>query len=184
MDVPLIPDTWPLPTIHPYSQESIGAAIMAMSGPQYYGAMGTSASWPTTNLAFYIPFVICRTVIIRELAWFIATLNLGGNVDVGIYDKGGNRLVSVGGVALVGTNTWQTYDIADTQLNPGGYYMAMVCSSVSPKWPYAYFPGGSCMTVLAMLQQTNAYPLPNPMVGATYASNFIPIPVLSLRAGF
>jgi hypothetical protein len=47
-----------------------------------------------------------------------------GNMDVGIYDYAGTRLVSSGSTAQSGTSAFQDFDITDTLLGPGIFYLA------------------------------------------------------------
>ena len=92
-------------------------------------AFNAAAAWPVTNKAFYVPVLVDRIVTVKKMA-VIDGATLNGNVDVGIYDEAKNRLVSIGsGTAQAGTSAVQTFDITDTTLNPGLYYLAMSTNS-------------------------------------------------------
>jgi hypothetical protein len=91
-------------------------------GPLYYSAPA-SAAWPTQYLAIYIPVRVKRRVVVRKLG--IANgATASGNLDLGLYDAIGTRLVSAGSTAQSGTTTEQVIDITDTIIGPGLYYLA------------------------------------------------------------
>jgi hypothetical protein len=47
-------------------------------------------------------------------------------LDVGIYNSAGTRLVSKGATAVSNTGNWQSFDITDTTLVPGLYYVGVL----------------------------------------------------------
>jgi len=87
-------------------------------------------TWPTANRALYWPVHI-PSPFLAARAFHCQAGNNTGNVDIGIYDINGNRLVSTGSTARGSTNVAQYIDITDTWLSPGDYYWAMVGSSTS-----------------------------------------------------
>lgn len=90
----------------------------------------SSAAWPTANLARLIPVIVERTMTVRMMAALIGGTNTG-NIDVGIYDESGNLLVSSGSTAVGAINAIQTFDVADTILRPGLYYIATAVSATT-----------------------------------------------------
>jgi hypothetical protein len=56
---------------------------------------------------------------------FSAHASSSGNIDIGIYGVDGTRLVSKGSTAMAGTNTLQIFDVTDTYLAPGDYFLAI-----------------------------------------------------------
>lgn len=103
--------------ISPASPESIGAELSALSA-------AVSGTWPTANTAIFVPFVVYTPIIAVKMG--IANgAAVSGNVDVGIYDDQQNRLVSMGSTAQSGVSAIQSFDITDTTLQPGVYFMAM-----------------------------------------------------------
>lgn len=94
------------------------------------GYSTVTGTWPSANLAFYIPFSIETTVIAQKMAWENGG-TVAGTVDVGIYDINKNLLVSLGATSQTGTSSIQFADITDTTLTPGNYYMAMLMSDAS-----------------------------------------------------
>ena len=82
-----------------------------------------STAWPSANLAIFVPIRVSRRMIAYKMA-IGAGATAAGNFDVGIYDVGGNRLVSSGATAK-GASAEQIINITDTQIGPGLYYLAL-----------------------------------------------------------
>lgn len=105
---------------------NFGHPDMIMQG----AGTAAAAAVTTNNRIWYIPFLVHRIVTITR----IGLLNGGtvaGNVEVGIYNEAGVQLVTSGAVAQSGTNAAQIYDITDTVLTPGLYYVAIVTSNAT-----------------------------------------------------
>jgi len=84
-----------------------------------------SAAYPAANRAYYVPFTIQRQATALQM-WTYNGATASGKVDVGIYDSAGNRLVDIGiATNQAGTTTLQFYNLTDTVLVPGVYYMAV-----------------------------------------------------------
>ena len=126
-----------------------------------------SGGWLTNNLAHYFPVWIPHTWVATKL-WWQNGATATGNVDCGIYDEAGNRLISTGSTAQSGTNAVQSVDITDTTIPAGTVYLAIAHSSTSGTFwgcasgvdPAGYVSGGYV--------QTSALPLP---ATATFASS-------------
>lgn len=119
--------------------------IIGPDSPQALGteyganAVATPASvaWGTINLIRLYPFVLLEPVLVRKL-WIYKGATVTGSVDCGIYAEDGPSTCckiiaasSAGGVAIAvsaGANALQEFDIADTQLGRGRYYMAAAMS--------------------------------------------------------
>ena len=147
------------------SVESVGSALAASFAP------GGTTNWVAANRALYVPFRIAQ----RRIAYKMLTYNgsaTNGNFDVGVYDAKGTRLVSGGGAAQTGTSQIQEYDITDTQLFPGLYYMGVVCDGTGRllKWLLGAAEG----QMLGLAQQASAYPLPATATFASVAGTQVP----------
>ena len=91
-------------------------------------AMATGTAWGTQYRAVYVPVRVPRRATVVQMAYAegVAT----GNIDIGIYDAAGTRLVSSGSTA-VGTD-WESVEVTDTLLpNPGLYYLAFNSDSAA-----------------------------------------------------
>ena len=124
--------------ITPMSASSIGVALSNTGA-----AAPASGAVLNTNEAIYVPFAVTST----RTAYKMFCLNgatAAGNLDLAIYNSAGTRLVSIGATAQSGTNVNQTFDIADTSLAPGIYYMAMSTSDATSthiRYTYNVIPG-------------------------------------------
>lgn len=147
--------------------ESIGAELRALN------LSASSAAWPTANLALYVPF----TVEAPFTAKLIGIENGGtasGNIDVGIYDDQQNRLVSKGSTAQSGTTTVQSFDITDTLLLPGLYYLGIAFDGTTGTTRSFTGITVPLLGLCGVLQQASAFPLPSPAVFAACATTALP----------
>lgn len=131
----------------------------------------SSQVWPLANLAIYIPFVVGLPYLAVKMGVNNGTV-VSGNVDVGIFDQGGNKIVTMGSTAQAGTSVQQVFDITDTLLLPGRYYMALACSNVTSTF-ICDKPIAALLSSMGMLQQATALPLPT--TTATFAKLANPI---------
>ncbi len=110
------------------STASPGSCVVAQYAMCAGAVFGAGAVWPSANRAYYFPVTVDDFVTVFQLG--INVTVQAGNVDVGIYDEQGNRLVSSGSTT-VGAAGIQLFNITDTNLAPGGYYLAMCCSDAT-----------------------------------------------------
>lgn len=158
----------PRPMIGTVSPECLGNAYRAIASTS-----AASAGWPVANQAAYMPLVLSRQITVKKL-WAANGSNATGNVDIGIYDEFGVRIVSTGSTARAGTNTLQAIDIADTTIGPGRFYLALVCSSTSG----AFFRGSTGAykpQLFGMYVEASALPLPATASFATSSSGYFPM---------
>lgn len=88
-----------------------------------------SQAWGTANLARYTPLSIpVRFTVAR---FMLPNQNTTGNVDVGLYDNSGKRLLSTGTIARANAGAVQYAGVTDQSFPPGNYYLGMVCSSAT-----------------------------------------------------
>ena len=171
--------TWDAPvlgnliTITSASPESVGA-------PVNIGTLA-SATWPTANKAIFMPFRVFHSqgITVLVLAWMNGA-TATGNVDMGIYDAAGTKLVSTGSTAQSGTSTIQQVDVTDTLLGPGLYYFALALSSTSGTTIRSSILLLS-HKLLGQAEVTSALPLPATVTFATITSAYLPLVQLSAR---
>lgn len=155
--------------IHPWSYQSLGVALFAMAQTP------SSQNFVTASLAVYVPFWVPETVVVTQLGWFNGAA-VAGNLDVGIYDEAGARLVSSGSTAQATTAALQAVDVTDTTLIRGSYYLALASdTSDATQKLYAVLPEAGIPQSLGLLQEASAFPLPATATFAKYASAFIPV---------
>lgn len=164
-------------TINPWSEESIGrsssAVILSISGT-------ASAVWPTGNTALYVPFHIAVPITVVKMAtWNGATAS--GNIDIGLYNAVGTRIVSSGSTAQAGTSAAQEFDITDTLLVPGRYYMALTQDDGVGTF-FSVAPGSNKISqTFGVRSQATALPLPATATFAACALNYLPVFWLTTR---
>lgn len=149
------------------SHEAVGIERSANTG-----AAGGVAAWPTSNKAIFVPIVVHNAFVAVKM--FVIIGAASGNIDVGIYDDQKNRIVSSGATAQAGSTAIQEFDITDTTLNPGRYYMAVAADNTTGTiFRHAFsnviWAGGS-----GMLMQTSAYTLPNPANWVAAVDVYVP----------
>lgn len=164
------------PAVTPLHRESLGDVLAAVAS-----AAPASATWPSANQAVYIPFGVTRTVTAYRAFVYNGTA-VSGNFDIGIYDSAGARVVNSGSTAQSGTSANQEVDIADTQLTPGLYYMALVFDNTTAT-TFRVTPGTQLLRQAGVMLQATAFTLPATLTFAAPTSGaHVPIFGFSLRA--
>ena len=143
-----------------------------------------STAWPSANLAIFVPTIVHETVTVYKMAAGAGATAGSNNFDIGIYDAGGNRLVSSGATAK-GASTEHIIDVTDTVLHPGLYYLAM---SADGTGNYVMItPSGTSPVPLqktklvGVMTMATAYTLPATATFATSATALVPIIAAYLR---
>lgn len=163
------------PVISPASGESCGSAIAGVNA-----ASTSLTAWPAANRAFYIPVLIYAPWLLASM-FFENGGTVSGNVDVGIFDSQGDRLISSGSTPQAGINSEQSIGVALTLL-PGVYYYAMAMDNATGI-VRTFAPGGTPLgAVTGVLLQASAFPLPASATFATASTTTIPILGLTSRA--
>lgn len=146
-----------IPTHHP----------LAVQGDLGLGSSGST--WPTANKAVFVPFRIAEPLLVTKLfAWNGATAS--GNLDIGIYDENGVRLVSTGSTPQSGTNALQVIDVTDTWIGPGRFYLALALDGTSGTIVRNNLGSAIYAQMHGLAEMTSAFPLP---ATATLASTSI-----------
>ena len=109
--------------ISPMSSEAIGAQWLYNSGLSGI----VSAVWPSANLAIGYPFSVLNPSTALQM-WCFNGATAAGNLDMGIYNDDGTKLVTKGSTAQAGTSDIQLLNITDTALAPGTRYWAVLGS--------------------------------------------------------
>lgn len=158
-----------------------GSALMdtmiALNSPTQSGV------WDAVNRAIYTPVIVSVPVTVFQMALTVVT-SAAGNVDVGIYDYLGNRLVSAGVTAIAASGV-QAWDVTDTYLTPSVYYLAGWCSTVTTA-SFQMFNGAQTATRVAGVQNEGslASGLPATAAFSAATTNKVPLIVASLNATF
>lgn len=138
-----------------------------------------AAAFPAANRAIFIPFTKDRPDNVKQMFW--ENGGVAGTTDVGIYDIYGNRLVSLGPTTNAGSI--QVGNIADTDLPPGLYYMAILASAIVTQ---TYWSAAVALNTLracgCQQQAVGAATLPATATFAAIASAYLPFVGISFQA--
>lgn len=156
--------------------------VLTTMGPYSIGRVmnhnrGTAGSgaWPAANRALYIPMWIPVPCVATALLWPTGGTS-SNNIDMGLYDYEGVKLVSIGSTAMNGTiNDVQILDITDTPLSAGWVYVAGAADNTAVTILRHTLPVTTLIRAYGMVQQATAFALPATMTAAAVASQFIPV---------
>ena len=153
-------------TISPEALGSYGAALS-------FGTPSISVTWPATNDALFIPFTISKTILVKRM--FTCNGNaVSGAVDMGIYTSDATLIVSSGSTNQAGTSLLQPFDVTDTVLGPGIYYMAAAINNTTAKI-VRWIPSILNHKKMGTAKMATAFPLPATATLATVTVTFLPL---------
>lgn len=138
----------------------------------------TSTAWPGAKVVVYIPFVTNRPFTVRSIAWMNGTTP-SGNIEVGVYNSAGTRLVTSTSTAAGTTVTLQSVQPSAVTL-PGNaqYYFGVTCSATSYTLGMisAAPAAGTCGSLGFMTETTSVFGLTDPWgtVAVLTASETLP----------
>lgn len=153
-------------TVQSISQESVVDAINQ-------GLTLASSVWGAANRAMFIPFVIQAPFLVDRL-FLINGSAVSGNLDLGIYDINGIRMVSSGSTAQASVSAIQFVNVADTTLLPGVYYFAIVLDNITGTTLNASTVNTARLRAMGVLSMASAFPLPATATFAIAADTFLP----------
>jgi hypothetical protein len=137
-----------------------------------YGPVDSAAAWGTAGLAIYVPLRIPSRVVVLKL-WCASGATAAGNVDMALYNAAGGLVVAATGTAKGGSMEL-VFDVTDTPVGPGLYYVALSSDSTTASF-VGYLPAAPLPLAYGVLTEAAAYPLP---ATATFAASqsltFIP----------
>lgn len=140
------------------------------------------ATWPTANLAILYPIRIAYPTVITRMFWQNGA-TVSGNVDIGIYDSQGNRIVSSGSTAQAGVSVIQSVDTTDVTLQKGIYYIAMACDNTTATFRRLTSGTATRLRAAGVLNNTTAFPLPSSLtLAGSLVQNYLPIACASQRS--
>lgn len=158
---------------------SIGPGSLLAEYIAATGLAGGTAVWPLGNTGIYVPVQVDMPCLVTKMGIQVATQS--GNVDVGIYNEEGARLVSAGST-LVGVAGLQTFDIADTWLTPGVYFFAMVVSNTTGAFLRVTPANNSARAIGVQSQAIGSTVLPATATFAAPGNTYVPEIIASIGA--
>lgn len=166
----------PVPgVITPYDMLSLG---LAFQGRQ--SLLVASSIAMTANVAYIIPFRLPEGVLAQKMFGVIGATS-SGNLDLGIYTAEFQKIISTGATVMGAINTLQEFDIADTWLPPGDYFMA-ISNSNSSGTMFLLSVNDENITNMLVYEMTAAHPLPATLVPVKTSSQQR-VPVFGIAFG-
>lgn len=120
----------------------------------------TDVAYTTANEATLQTVLVQEPVIVTKLFCLNGTA-VSGNIDMGIYDLGGNRLVSSGSVAQAGISVMQVFDITDLEIGPGAYLLALALDNLTGRFSTQARSNNPEARVDGIFNVLTSFPLPS-----------------------
>lgn len=150
----------PQDSISPMDSNQLGTVLVTFS------AASVDAT-PGANITIYVPLLIHRPVIAYQL-WVRLGGATAGLVGMGIWDETGTRLISTAQTPVGSFNTMQYFDITDTALTRGTYFVGVWNGTSTNRWNSFSTNGTAQLRSLGLYQQTG--PMPSPAVFSVVSS--------------
>lgn len=166
------------PLLTPFSvTRSIGGGLYTLSERLNDAA---STVWPSANLALYVPILLSERVTVSQFFSYNGAA-VGNNLDLGLYTEDGTRVLSTGSVAQSGTNTIQEFDVTDTAVGPGVFFLAAACNGTTSTL-FVANPDAEFLRMLGCFQQASAFALPATATFAAMAQAYVPVVGICIRS--
>lgn len=160
----------------------ISTWMLGSLGPGAGNIGVVSGTHPAANRAIFVPFRNSEPMLVRQLAHYNGSA-VSGNIDVGIYDHRGTRLISAGSTAQSGTSVWQLFDVTDTTIGAGLFYFAVALDNTTGT-STRHNLATSIGQLLGCMQMASAFPLPATATFAAIAATGVPSVVATGRTVF
>lgn len=139
----------------------------------------TSATYPTANLAICTPFTVEAPMLVQKL--FAYNGAVSGNIDMGIYSHDGTKIVTIGSTAQAGTNVIQAFDVTDTYIGRGLFYLVLALDNTTGGfWRRAWNAPTAAFAGMATV--ASSFPLPATLTLATPSTGYCPTIGLQARS--
>lgn len=152
-----------------------GAYVLGMGAALY----SSGAAWPAANRAIFAPIILNDTITITTAGWLNgATVSGTGHVDVGVYDKGLNKIVTTGSTTQGSAAAFQSAGLSSTTLNPDLYWLAMACDNTTSSFQAATALSTGLLRTCGVQQMSSAFVLPSAITLTNPASAYWPYVVV------
>lgn len=167
--------TKPLVHISTVSLEGLGQHLVSQGYDPFVAPQ--SVAWVTANKAIYVPIIVERPLLVTNL-WCTNGATANSNIDIGIYDKSGTLIIASGAIAQSGTLNVQLFNITDTVIGIGDFYLGMSFSATTGTVAASPTVSAVFFTMCGVVEQASAHALP---ANATFATNtFTWLPIFGL----
>jgi hypothetical protein len=158
----------------------LSAGTLTLSSPLVMGGFMASqvigpsvAVWPAANLAICVPFCLPAAQTVRHMAWCNGGA-VSGNVDAGVYNEDGTKVITTGSTAQAGLNVLQIAAVTATPLAAGSYFMVLCSDNITGQWLRVAAIGAANLQGSGLQQAAAAVPLGATLTLANPANAFIP----------
>jgi hypothetical protein len=166
-----------LGTIHIFSLESLGVGLLTVASCNINSLADSTAG--LSNITRYIPFYLSQSILVAKMFVYNGTV-VDGNIDLGIYDMSGRKLMSTGSVVQSGSSVLQVLDITGPRIGPGNFYMALGNSSNTAKFYHISMSSEQNNWLLGVLDE-QTFPLPDQATFTPMGICYTPFIGLSIR---
>lgn len=146
----------------------------------HYGAVPNtnisvaSAVFPGANKVFYMPLRVPVPVLIRQLYCLNGSV-VSGNVDVGLFTLDGTKIISSGSTAQAGTTTKQLFNVTDTLIGRGCYYLGITLSNTTGTFQRITTALAPMSAIGLLTETTGGFGLPAIATFSTLANAYMPL---------
>lgn len=162
-----------LSTQNPLQCPAAWAALCAITGSG--AALATATAWGTADRAMYVPVRLEGSGTVYQLS----VQNGGtanGTTDVALYNEDFVRLVASGPTNQAGTSQIQLFDVTDTQIGSGIYFLGLVNSGTTGTYLGAVSTvGRNRMSGIVEQASVASSTLPDPAVPVSSTNLFFPV---------
>lgn len=159
-------------TITPWSAEAFGSRMPTLATNL------TATAWPTTNKSIFYPFFTEEPVTFATLFLYTGA-TVTNNVDVGIFDITGKKIISTGTKAA-SASTLNLWTVASTTIGVGTFYFGVACAGTATTM-FGYAGTNQFLRYHGCLEMASNFVLGDATFAQTSAT-FIPLVGLSTRA--
>jgi hypothetical protein len=141
-------------------------------------ANDSSGAWAAANDPFATPFLVTEAALVTSLGVCNGSA-AGDSVDIGVYDRSWNRIVSTGSQTPSTASGFDFFDVTDTALAPGMYYCVVARSAITANRQLFFGHTADarlCRFAGCYDSTTDAFPLPNPLTNMVPAATFTRVP--------
>lgn len=138
------------------------------------GAGPASNVFPASNKAYFLPISITQPIVITAF-FCINGATASGNLDIGLFDRVGTRIISTGSTAQSGTSQVQSISVANTSVGPGLFYLALAADNGTGTFFALTNASVRFTSIIGEYNQSTAFPLPATATFATSTSFYVPI---------
>lgn len=151
-----------------------GAHVIMPMSPESLGSLGglyspsQSTAYSLASRCIFIPFTIGELVTAYQMFTHNGTA-IANNIDVGIYTSKMVSMVTMGSTAQAGASDLQLFNITDTLLVPGNYFMGLSMDGAPPTGTFSRWsiPTGRSLRLMGCLEKLATFPLPTGAVATT-----------------